>query len=454
MTYKVHNLLELDVPSRFGSRTNFTQIYPRVITSKWIKNNHLEADELTVTIGWKEGGLDPRLIKNARGAFWIWDSARTDFDRAKHLKFTGIAKKITRKIEENGWVVEITFHDYTTLFINNKPLKTDGLPYYTDTLQKIWERICDNTGWQDPANGKILSNVSALRDSLVFAREDIRTRTLGEMTNKRFLKIARPSPKHGASSWDVWQWVIGSLGLISYIDKDQCVITDTTEHYAKANAARAIYGENIHTLEESVDTDITSKGILLKSLDPLTGRILEAFYPPPGDERIKTKRSAVSKKSEEGAIITANEVSGQYEEYNRWDVTDQKALDNCAQQAYEERSRQEIEGSFKTAEMTLFTNDGDQVEILDLRAGEALAIATDPGLRDTLRGLVGGEEEQIRYLVEHCDYDEDVALLIARNLDVDELNSPIFHIKSIELDHGPDNYEVEVKFHNLIVTDV
>ncbi len=454
MTYKPKTLALLDVP-KFGSRTEFVTLQPRVIEAKWTKNNHLVADELTILIGWNEGGVDPRYLKNARVAFWLWDENKEDFDKVAHLRFTGICTKATRRLHDVGWVVDLQFHDYTTLFIHNKPMKSSGMPSYSDTLQQIWERICDNTGWQDPDNEKIVSSVEALRDHLRVTRDDIAKMTLGQVVPERFHAIAKPQPKKEASSWDVWQWCIGSLGLISYIDKDVCVVTDSTEHYEKESAATAIYGENIHSLEEEVDASITNKGILLKSFDPLQGRILEAFYPPPGDERLKGHKGAHRPKSEGGTEVTANEQSGDYEEYNMYSITDQKALDKAAVDAYEERSRQEIQGSFKTSEMILFGRDEDrrEIDIFDLRAGDAISIEMDPSInRDKLLSLPT-EAARAAFLVSEFDYDPDVAKLIAANLEVKAFASVIFHIKSLELDLGPDRFEVEVKFHNLITID-
>lgn len=456
-THKVKAKLRLDV-LKFGSRTEFVHLNPKVIEAKWTRNNHLVADELTVTIGWKEGGVDPRAIKNARCVFWMWDENKEDFAATKHIRFVGIGKKASRKLAENGWVVELTFHDYTTLFINNKPMKTSGMPEYSDTLQEIWERICDNTGYQDPDNGKILSSVEDLKPNLEIRVPEFKDVPIGSRVNPRFLAAAKPTPKNRASSWDVWQWCVCALGLISYIDGDKCIVTDTTEHYSAATAAVALYGDTIHSLEESVNTDITSKGILLKSFDPLEGRVLEAFYPPPGDERLKTPRAAVGKKSEGGTAITANEVSADFEEYNRFDITDQAALDRAAREAYEERSRQEIEGSFKTAETEFIAADGDSlVSIFDLRAGDAIRVELRPGLRNKLAevaasyGWWGSEEAvQIQYLTENLGYDEDVARLIVSNIKAEELQSTVFHVKSIDVDYGVDKFEVDVKFHNLI----
>lgn len=447
-TYKPRCEIQIDVP-KSGSRTESIKIRPAVIEVKWSRNNHLVADELTVTVGSFESNISPREVKNARCAFFFWDD-NEEFSQEAYLRFTGICISVTRRLgDDGGWVSDLKFHDYTTLFIHNKPLKTSGMPNWSDTLTAVWERICDNTGWEDPSNGKILSSVEALKPRLRFTNPEFASRTLGEMVPKRFHAISKPQPQSGASSWDVWQWCVCSLGLISYIDKDECVVTDTTEHYSRSNAPMAIYGENIHSLEEESDSEMSSKGILLKSMDPLTFRTLESFYPLPGDERLKTKRSAVGKKSEGGTSVTANEVSGDYEEYNRYDITDQAALDRAAREAYEERSRQELQGSFKTAEMTIETVDGEKVDVLSLRAGDAIMVTLrNEDTADTLK-LLDSEETRVRYLIE-LDIDEDIARLIAKNFDADDIKSTLFHVKNIELDYGPDRFEVEIKYHNLI----
>jgi translation elongation factor P/translation initiation factor 5A len=384
----------------------------------------------------------------------MWDAYSQEFQERRHLRFTGICVKAARKLHDNGYVVDMTFHDYSALFLANKPMKTSGMPEYSDTLREIWERICDNTGAEDPVNGKILSSVDDLKPRIRFVPPELEMRTLGETVPLRFRKIAKPQPKTGASSWDVWQWCIGALGLISYISGDECVVTDTTEHYKKVDAAKAIYGQNMYSLEEEVDAEITSKGILLKSMDPITGRVMEAFYPPPGDERLKTKRSAVGKSSEGGAAVTANEVSGDYEEYNRYDITDQKSLDRCAQEAYAERSRQEIQGSFKTAEMVLPSNSGGpDMDILDLMAGDAIRIEMDQETKDAL-AIIGSEAGQIRYLRNTMGYSEEVAQVIVDNLKSGSNLDSTFHVKSIEVALGPEHFEVEVKYHNLILVSV
>ncbi len=235
-THRIRARLQLDVP-KSRSRTDFITLFPSPIDIKWVKNNHLIADSVKATVSWSEAGVDPRTLKNGRVAMWLWDESFEEFDVEKHLRFTGIILKVSRKLHDTGWVVEFEADDFTTLFIHNKPMKTSGMPNYSDGFQSIWEKICDNTGWQDPANDKIVSSVEALRNHLVITKPEISAKTLGDLVPPRFRKVAKPTPKRGASSWDVWQWCVGSLGLISYIDKDECIIT-TTRHSAQVIRSR------------------------------------------------------------------------------------------------------------------------------------------------------------------------------------------------------------------------
>ena len=44
------------------------------------------------------------MLKNARCWFWMWDDAAEAYDEKKHLRFTGIAKKVGRKLSRgDGW---------------------------------------------------------------------------------------------------------------------------------------------------------------------------------------------------------------------------------------------------------------------------------------------------------------------------------------------------------------
>jgi len=454
MTYKPRARVQINT-LKGGSRTEGVTIEIIPIELRWRKNNHHIADELDITIDWAMSGIDPRIIKNARVSMYLWDANQDgeEPDPDKHLRFTGMVVTAHRRLSESGWVVELKCHDHTTLFIHNKPLRTAGMPEWTDSLKTIWTRICDNTGWKDPKNGKILSSVEALKDQLKFIPEELGSTPLGKLAPSRFGRVGKPTPKRGASSWDVWRWCVECLGLITYIEKDTCVVTTTTEHYTAKTAARMLYGHNIHTFEESADCEMATKGILLKSFDHNTGRVIEAHWPPPGDERLKQRRAAVGKKSDGGTTVTANEQSGDYDEFNMYSIQDQAALDNFAQYAYEERSRQEVKGSFHTSEMIVQDKDNNDIDILSLRAGDAIAIEMEVDINRDLLMALPDEDQRADFLVDKYGYAQSVATLIAQNLNANQLDVIIYHIETMDVELKPEVFNIEIKFHNLITLD-
>lgn len=465
MTYRVKSRFLIDViQSTLGVAPDEAQavrIEPPVLSAKWTKNNHHEADILSVTVGFREAGVDPRQIINARCRFALWDDNLEAFDMDRHTRFVGICKTAERDKDESANTVTMTFHDYTSLFLAMKPFKPEGIPEWTDSLRSAWVKICNFTGWQDPANGQIVSTVKIFTrpDGIVFYPPELQARTLGEMVSTRFHQVNKPTPPSRCDAWAVWRWCCESLGLVTFIDKDQCIVADMNEFYLTADGPRqtkprVVYGENIKKISQKADTTLNSKGILLKSMNPLEGRMIEAFYPPPGDPRIKTRRSAAGKKSEEGANITANEVSGQYDEYEYNWITEQGALQAKAQSAFEERRRQELKGKFITEDMVMRgPNANDPVDVLDLRSGSAILVTMDPEDLETLRAF-GSEEERIVYLMDVGGRDRNTATLLARNAMVDQLQVPIFHVTSLSVDYGETSFSIEVEFHNLIVGDL
>lgn len=450
--YKPKCTLRLEV-GKVGDPHQTVAILPSVISAKWSKNNHLVADELTVTIGWEEGGCDPRLLKNATCQFWMWDENRQNLDSFTGdnippdlLRFTGVCTKVSRKLGESNSEVTLTFNDYTTLFLHMTPFPTDGMPLWTDSLRTIWTKICDHVGSKDPVSGKIRSTVGPLRDNLIsFAPNDVADQLLGQKVNKRFHAIDRPSIHQGANAWQVWQWCVGSLGLVSYIQGNECIIMTTTEHYTERDAAGFIYGSNILEFEENTDTSFSGKGVMLKSMDPLTHRVLEAVYPPPGDDRLKVKRAALKRATKEGRDLAVNDVSADYEEFAYPSITTQEALDTRAREAYEEFSRQNLEGTLKTSEMAVVGNDGNLVDILSLNANDSIIVKIDPTVLPE-----GSNEEIIQKLKDTHGYNDGLARIIAQNVDNVEFAPTVFHVTSMEVSLEPEAFDVSIKYHNLV----
>ena len=415
-------------------------------------NDHLTADNLRISFVWKTNqGLDPRLLRNAQIAFWLLNDPDGTFNHAEGTvppRFLGTCIDVHRRMTEHGVVVDMVFRDYTDQFMRSKPVPNEGIPTYEDTITSAWRKLCDNTGFQGD-DGKVVSSVAALRDRIRFVgfTEDF---SLGKSVPARWKKFGKWQPKQMSSSWDVWQQIMLRLGLVSYIHLDECVVATSTEHFSVSNAPVMIWGHNIIEIDEKSDSTIIDKGVGLTALDTLTGNIIESVYPKPGDKRIHVKRAVakrVAKLGEQDEVI-----ADKYDWFEYHDITDQATLDAATRRAYEERSRQELQGTLRTSEMSLTNSDGSVIDLLELKAGDPIQIVIDPLDLNNLR-TVGGTAEQITYLIER-GYDVQAARAIAQNSDALNLLENIYHVKKMHVtleDHDQSGrFQVEIAYHNRI----
>lgn len=447
----------MDVPKKGIADVGFAKLAPRVIEVRWSRNDHLKADELHVTLDWLESGVDPRQAKNARLEMFMWDDNFEALNTKKHIRFLGIVKKISRKVSAEHMVVEVHAQDYTTMFIHMQPFPERGVPEWGDTLAQAWAKICDHTGYYDPnAPNECVSSVEALRDRLRFPdaflakNPSIASTPIGAAVPSRFHAISKPPHKQNSNAWDVWQNIVTSLGLMSYIDKDECIVTDAVEHYDSINPASLIFTQNILDLEESADTNIAKKGVLLQALNPLTGVLLESHYPPPGDERIKVTKATAKRAAKAGRAPSENETAKEYIPYQWHETTDQKTLDKKAYEVYHEINRQELEGQVTTAEMRLPRPDGSDADILDLQSGDALRIVTPIGDLDAIRAMPA--EDRIRYMMLTLGYASEVAALIAENIDDETVNTELFHVTGLDVEYKDMEWAAKIRYHNRIIT--
>lgn len=419
---------------------------PSIVSLKLTKNSWKEADEATVTLNWYEGGADPRMLKNARVAIWLWDDMKEPWSLQKHLRFTGVCTKVERHIQEHGWSVDLSFQDYTSLFIHAKPFPTEGIPEWTDTIEEAWMRLCDHTGWKDDATGKIKSNVAVLRNRLVCDPPELRHVILGKAMPSRFRAISKPTPPHNCDAWAAWDYCMTALGYMTFIEGDNCHVTTSMEYYTEQDAPKLVYGHNILDIKETSDPSVSGKGIRLTSFDPLTGRTLESVYPPPDDERIKKSRADATRVIKAGSDTDAaiNAASGDYIVQHAGETLDQATLDLRARAAWEEWSRQELHGEIKTGEMEV---DGE--DVCAMRVGENIRIEVDNEARDMAKAQLS-VEDQVQYLMDTLGYSRSLSELIVKNIHDPMIERTTFHIGGIEYDLTAERFEITIKYHNKV----
>lgn len=418
-----------------------------------LSNDHNHADTLDLTVDWKDAGVDPRLLSNATVLFYLgkaskggpWQPTQSD------LRFVGMMKRPRRIGDGNdGLVVEMLFHDYTCLFLETKRFPASGVPDLTDDLASAWRKICAATGPINPDNDELQSSVMALADRIQFVGVD-EPPVLGRAVAPRFKKLGKVQVKPEADAWAVWQQCVGMCGLISFIRKDECIVTTATDYYTSTNPPRLIWGQNILRISEERDTRTAGAGVGITSFDPLTGTSLEALWPPVGDASIKRKRLSAKKAGSPDAVRQSE--AREYFAYPG--VTDDATLLDIAKRVYEERSRQDFEASLTTSEMSVDALDGSAFDLLELAAGDVLRVEVDRADTEWL-GQLGSDEERINYLV-GAGYAEGVAKLITRTLDTERKLTPNFYVKrvSTHFETTPEGgtFEVEVNVCNRIDID-
>lgn len=386
----------------------------RVRRASLESNDHLHADELELEVEVADAGIDPRFIRNANVAFWMRD---VGLDEHRNLladvpRFVGVATSVERSASESSNAVSIKAQDYTALFIECKPFPAEGVPRYTDTLVEAWKRVCDHTGVFDAATGAVASTVSRLKSSIEFRGAANPGTVIGRAAPARLAGAGTIPVKQGGDAWAAWSDAVGMCGLLSFIELDKCIVTTAADHFknASAGAPQALWGSNVLSFRETSHGRLGAKGVWLVSVNQTTGEVLEAPYPPPDDPRIQAHRATAAKKKAGPTELKAEA----YEVLSYDDVSDPKILHELARLIWEQRSRQELEGSLETAEMFFGSDRGAQVDLLGLRSGDSLVVTLDPKIQTGAFSTMS-LAERIGYLADR-GYSLDIARLIATTL--------------------------------------
>lgn len=434
-----------------------TQLIVRPRRVELFVNNHNEADEATIEGTYDDMGVDPRFMRN--GELYVYmDDTEDGILRpaADNLRFVGICVEVKRVLGLDEKSVHIKAQDYTCLFLNHKGgYPPDGVPTYQDTLITAWQRVCDHTGYFDLETKSVVSTVQRLRDRIDFVGVD-GSLTIGSSVSSRLAKLGRFDPHGTVDAWAIWQTAVGSLGLISFIRGDRCIVTTATDFYTGDAPPRLIWGFNVDHIEENRDQNaLSAKNVGILSHNPLTHQTMESFYPPLADVTPKGKG-----KKKIGASALGPGVVVRSEDYEVFDcpmpITDQATLDRFTQRVWEERSRQELKGTVRTAyiEVPRLSSSGtNPYSLLTLQAGDRIRVEIDRDALTTIQRLPSIQARVQALIV--GGYSDTMAEFIAKNLN-DIVNvSPEMQVHSVRVvlevsGLGAGNFNFEIQYLNRI----
>lgn len=409
-----------------------------------VKNDHRSADELEIVVDWRDAGVDPRLLSNAIVSYHLgcaeddgtWEPTR------RNRRFLGIVTDPERSADDSERSVTIKAQDFTTLFLESKPYPPEGIPTYSMDLEECWNLILDHTGGKDTA-GNWFKSAELLRGALLPSGIESWPPSLSECVGKGNLKD-KIQVKPGTDAWAVWQHCVGMLGLISWIDGDNVIVSTSTNLYSRDDPALMVWGHNIRSIRERRNCTLAGKKIALVSYDPMTGRVLHAFAPvAPKDKKGARKQMKSSGDAAGQDAFLTFEFNG---------VSDQGTLDRIARRVYEERSRQELEGTIITEEMWTDTLKGETVDLLSLGSGQDIYISLDEATMNGL-SILSDIGKRTEWLLGR-GYERSVAEILARNEGALSKLTPIMHTKSvrtsIETDENGGSFSVEINYVNRI----
>ncbi len=420
-----------------------TVIPARIKSAHLQLNPHFKADELHLDLDAHDAGIDPRFLARAvcRFAMGNADEFGEWQPNIDQTRFVGRVSKAQRAGDDGSHTVSVDCIDYTSFFLLAKPFATAGIPELSMTLAEAWRRICEYIPGSDgqPA-------VAALADRIVFRGLSSPGPVIAEAVSPRFAKLkGRVAVQPKSDAWAVWMQCVGMCGLISYFELDQCIVTTALDFYTKDDPPVLAYGRSLFSYEEERNNDFKRDGIGVTCFDPITGKTIEALWPP---------AVAKTSKGKKPKVLAADSDTGR-DYFQVQGVTNPEVLLDVAKLCYAERATQEMAGTATTHEMSVATASEEQFDMLTLRSGDTMHVLIDE-VDFNGAALLGSNpslQERQEYF-ESRGYPAGLAQVVAENLD--ELTSlrREFYVLTVDtrfdVSDGGGSFQIDVGYCNKI----
>lgn len=225
-------------------------------------------------------------------------------------------------------------------------------------------------------------------------------------------------------------------------------------------ARRMVYGRNIEDLEFTRKLGgVKVPTIEVRAYDALVGRTRWARWPV----RAGALAAGIFGINDPPAALRATEVSpsganpdDRVQTFTIRYATDPRTLAQIARSIYEEIGRQEIEGTFKTADLTSFESL-EEADLLRLNSGDPVEVLvaaydpTDPSQVPTsATELAALETSRRAAYLRDLGWTDDVAMRFAQLQNASGLQS-IFRTSTVRIEYdAEDGVEIEVDFINYV----
>jgi hypothetical protein len=296
----------------------------------------------------------------------------------------------------------------------------------------------------DGEDGPIPSNAAARKKKLV-----------GKKGHKRFQRVGEKG-----NVWDYITDVCIACGVIPVVEAYGLHITYARTLYGKDPSAPAmVWGRNIERLKFSRNlTGFKNPTVEVRCYQQDKQLTYAARYPAsPGYETAIIGLNDFPKTPDRAARVTpsGSNPDNPIHVMVVSNVADFERLRSIARGIYEETARQELEGSFTTADPSSFGVDFLNADLLDLKAGKPIRILIDARkqgvLADRVTELQGmSASDRVQRLIA-AGFKRNVAVTYAALLDTTNQQT-VFRVQGVRLafDHE-EGLSIDVDFQNYVV---
>ncbi len=482
----------------------FAQHSIKVKKYKLERANIRVADQLTITIPYRDAPYDPELIRSAIVTFYaggVVDNTGADAQeltdqwRVNNMRFTGVVDDWRAVHDDEGHWIIITARDFTAYFIDayypaNKPIDFHGnlvevLQRVVDTLKLGTDFVVVADDYPDGVNNVPTSTeynqplpipFEDLNSSAPPSIADILNIEGAQAEQMGYSKMASPY-KENISYWDVITGICTLEGFIPYItgeiapnsNKLQILIhiRRAPDIYAEnTNPPLLIWGKNVKSVHFERKLGAIKSPVVLVQSHNIHAKnkhqqMIWATYPPDAFNNLMDYKEKASMASVTGTKPTLVDprnklYKAEFKTYIFPNVKDKKTCQRIAEGIYNEIGRQALSGKITTYEMTLDNKNNGTTDILSFRAGDTIELQVQPmdvssatGI-DELSYIRNAPSPQIVNYLIGLGYSSTVAADLA-----DAIKNPFFtkdyKISTIVYDYDIDSgLNIETQFSNYI----
>jgi hypothetical protein len=389
--------------------------HPRSV--KIERNEFSKADECTLEFDSMRFPMLPRMIRQVLCQVYLGDAGALDEELGDgDLAIIGYWEDPELALSEGDGSVKVKLLDFTALYLQAKRPSQVIVPTYGDNLRDALRRILDAV----PGGENI-------RLKLVQDGERAREWPFLDEAAPPGLQKAKIAYDPNDTLWKLIERCCDPFGLIPRIELDTLIVSTSRGVTPAPTRPLFVYGANLIDYREKRLTQRVREGIALSGYDLSTQSYIFALWPPAGDQsvkkKIKTTRVATTKKGSKSKVVKlpttigANATPVSKDEKRHWwpygVVANEETLLDAARSLYENRSRQEFEGSFTTSRFFVAEDVGDgRFDVRKITSGDAVVVDVDPKQRQVLGGITS-PDGRIAYLVAQ-GYPRELAIALGR----------------------------------------